>query len=312
MEIKGFLVPESLYKLNIEETETLIPKVKRGQIFFYKSLYPSLKNGNKFVLKIVKYSFPANETLREKERNNLKLEFKSAQRCFQSKHVIQPVSMALNETHAGILMENGGEQILQQSIKLGWGAREFAFAFLELAKGLQDLHNEGIHHGDIKPQNIMYDQLTNSYKYTDFGSAILFYGHVDILKTRQITDEILLRTITETYAAPEIMWAYNQGRLSEFKYDKIDIFSLALTIYSLIIRQYPSKIEKPLKDHPDSYQHFIHHIIGVMDHKIAAEMEGINRAVMIKLKELISLSIQQTARERPSLDDIITQLEIFF
>jgi serine/threonine protein kinase len=41
----------------------------------------------------------------------------------------------------------------------------------EVAEALEFTHNKNVIHNDIKPENILYDPTTNSFKLTDFGYA---------------------------------------------------------------------------------------------------------------------------------------------
>ena len=85
--------------------------------------------------------------------------------------------------------------------------------FYKILKGIQAIHEAGICHRDIKPQNILFDKDFN-IKICDFG----YSTHND----ENLTDLVG----TPSYGAPEI--------LNEEPYDgfKADIFSLG--VYYLI------------------------------------------------------------------------------
>jgi len=53
--------------------------------------------------------------------------------------------------------------------------REKLKILYDVACGIEHLHDIGIVHGDIKPQNVVYSKKTDSYKICDFGSASLIH-----------------------------------------------------------------------------------------------------------------------------------------
>ena len=66
----------------------------------------------------------------------------------------------------------------------------------DLARGLQECHRNGIVHGDVKPDNIIYVESKDKYNLIDFGSS------------RQLdpnTKTCLIESTTYLYAAPEVM-----------------------------------------------------------------------------------------------------------
>ena len=42
-------------------------------------------------------------------------------------------------------------------------------AVINMAAGLKELHNLGYAHGDVKPENILYNPLTHAIRFIDFG-----------------------------------------------------------------------------------------------------------------------------------------------
>jgi len=87
--------------------------------------------------------------------------------------------------------------------------------FTGIAEALAFLHEHGIAHGDIKPDNLLLDEGSGRLKITDFGTS------------RRLTDN-LIRTFRHAgawaYQAPEIQQANQRGAVS-------DLFSVGAVLY---------------------------------------------------------------------------------
>lgn len=99
--------------------------------------------------------------------------------------------------------------------------------YQQVVNGVQYLHQLGMSHGDIKPQNVLVsgDQV----KITDFGASILpedMYA-----RTRENGGTIL-------YSAPEIVGTTKRGRSREALF-AADIYSLGVLLYHLITSRLP-------------------------------------------------------------------------
>jgi len=107
--------------------------------------------------------------------------------------------------------------------------------FAGVAEALGFLHENGIAHGDIKPDNLLLDERSGRLKITDFGTS------------RRLTDN-LIRTFRHAgawaYQAPEIQQANQRGAVS-------DLFSVGAVIYHLATGRLPrSSIHELLTSAP--------------------------------------------------------------
>ena len=93
----------------------------------------------------------------------------------------------------------------------------------DMLRALAVAHSHGIVHGDIKPANIMYDSVNDTYILTDFGAA---YTE----KRERMADNVIVGT--PAYMSPE--------QLEGKKLDgRSDLFSLAVTLYQLLTGHQP-------------------------------------------------------------------------
>jgi serine/threonine-protein kinase len=93
----------------------------------------------------------------------------------------------------------------------------------DMLRALAVAHSHGIVHGDIKPANIMYDAVNDTYILTDFGAA-----YTD--RRERLGDNVIVGT--PAYMSPE--------QLEGKKLDgRSDLFSLAVTLYHLLTGYQP-------------------------------------------------------------------------
>lgn len=105
----------------------------------------------------------------------------------------------------------------------------------DIASGLAYLHQEGIVHQDIKPENILLDTKHDRYMLADFGIS----GKSRSRLSRSVNMSNMTLSMTEAYAPPEKF----SGNLADIEPDtKGDIFSLGMTMYELAVGQLPFQI----------------------------------------------------------------------
>jgi DNA-binding NarL/FixJ family response regulator/tRNA A-37 threonylcarbamoyl transferase component Bud32 len=138
----------------------------------------------------------------------------------QSRHVAHIVGHGNSEDHAYLVMEffEGGDL----NKRLGGKAIEPAEAlrlFRELMFALGEIHEKGILHRDLKPQNLMFRE-DGSLAVVDFGIA----KHIDSSVERTHAGEVLG---TPRYMSPEQV----QGRALDLR---TDIYSAGVLLFQML------------------------------------------------------------------------------
>jgi serine/threonine protein kinase len=107
--------------------------------------------------------------------------------------------------------------------------------FKQLINAVKYLHDKGIAHLDIKPENIIIKKETETLKLIDFGEAVVFRLGENIFKKRGLRGSI-------AYLPPE---AFEDA---EYECDKIDIWCCGVVMYNIIFKSMPWKIAKVKDD----------------------------------------------------------------
>ena len=105
------------------------------------------------------------------------------------------------------------------------------YIFRQLLEGLVYLHNQGIAHRDIKPDNILINSK-NQIKITDFGLTAYLSG-----ESKGVLSGGKTRVGTWSYGPPEIIFFNNPESVDV----SCDIFSLGYTIFELMNFQLPTR-----------------------------------------------------------------------
>jgi serine/threonine protein kinase len=150
--------------------------------------------------------------------------------------------------------------------------------FEGVAEALAFLHQHGIAHGDLKPDNLLFDEPSGCLKITDFGTS------------RRLTDN-LIRTTRHAgawaYQAPEIQQANQREAIS-------DLFSVGAVMYHAVTGRLPrASIQALLTSAP------------------ITRPRQFNPAIPPALDDLVmQLLVDDPARRLPSARELQRQLQI--
>ena len=123
------------------------------------------------------------------------------------------------------IAENGELFNYIYELKKGFNDKICAKIFLNIIKRVKILHEKGIIHGDIKPENVLVGN--------DFDIKLIDFGFSEKVKK----DNYMINSISgsDTYCSPEIKRAHIQG----YNGIKSDIFSLGVLLFVIRAGKFP-------------------------------------------------------------------------
>jgi PAS domain S-box-containing protein len=189
----------------------------------FKVLRATRKTDNKpVILKVGRQAM-----LTPKAKKKLDDELQLAQQI-QSTHVAHYIGLEEYEPNYWLFVQEdmGGTSLAQLIPSQGFDIDLFLPLALQIATGLQAIHQQTIIHKDIKPSNIIWNGNTQQLAIIDFGSAV---------QAQQINHRILpLTSGTLAYIAPE-----QTGRINRAIDYRTDFYALGVTFYQLITGRLP-------------------------------------------------------------------------
>ena len=151
---------------------------------------------------------------------------------------------------------------------------------LDIANGMNYLHQSGVVHCDLKPQNILLDEKNRAY-ICDFGNT-RFQGHT----SKDVAGTMI-------YSAPEVV-----AGLSEMWDSSVDVYSFAVVLWEV----YHGKV--PYLDHAKES-----HVYNLV---CSGFREEINPALVPEaMTDLITICWDQDPAKRMTFAEILTKLHVF-
>lgn len=191
------------------------------------------ETGADLVVKQLRELYPSAESLAKFAR-----EFEIT-RSAAGPNIIEAYEFHAHEGTVGITLEDFGGRSLVELLKSSGGRVEPELALrlaIQVADGLEHIHNLNIVHKDINPANIVYNPDTGVAKLIDFGiSQVLSRTSISAQPVRTFAG-------TPAYMSPE-----QTGRMNRDLDPRSDLYSLGVTLYEMLTGSTPFESDDPLE-----------------------------------------------------------------
>jgi serine/threonine protein kinase len=178
--------------------------------------------------------------------------------------------------------------------KNGFSEDVTKYIFSQILKGVEDLHKNGICHGDIKLENILLFGDNYEIKLCDFGYSTRFLDDNNQKKKLNGSKG------TACYAAPELF------EDKEYEGDKIDIFSLGALLFVLMTKKF-GFLKATIDNISMDYKKILYKLIKTKQYqkywKILEKKCQIN-SLSENFKNLFLKMVAYKPEERPTIDEI--------
>ena len=138
------------------------------------------------------------------------------------------------------LMERSLAKLIEEQRNEHFSVSVVLDIIVQIARGMWYLHEQGVAHRDLKPQNVVVKQLTSPHlsgyfcvKLVDFGMS---KTKVEALKSNTATAPGIGTTL---YRAPEVHPDANPGEKGKVNWFKADVFSFSMTCAHLLSLKRP-------------------------------------------------------------------------
>jgi PAS domain S-box-containing protein len=187
----------------------------------------------------------------------------------------RPVALTHDNGRKTLVLEDPGGTPLDQLLGRSLDVSDFLRIAIPLARALRHVHERGLIHKDIKPENILVESASRGAWLMGFGIASR------VLRERQAPEPPETITGTLAYMAPE-----QTGRMNRSVDSRSDLYALGVTFYELLTGALPFTAADPIE--------LIHcHIARepVPPHELASALPAPLSMIVMKL-------LAKTAEER--------------
>lgn len=170
------------------------------------------------IIKVPREDYPSLRTL-ARYRNEYNI-LKST----QLPGVVGIVELVKHQKSWAIVEEDFGAKSLDQILLTRrMGVAEFLRMAIKMCEGLAGIHNNGIIHKDLKPSNILVNELSGEVKIGDFGLSTMIGRERTDLKSPSLLEGTL------AFISPE-----QTGRMNRVVDYRTDLYSLGVTFYLML------------------------------------------------------------------------------
>lgn len=198
---------------------------------------------------------------------------------------------------------NGGDllDMLDQRVDCGLPmhleATEARHVFTQIVSGLKEMHDHGIAHRDLSLENVLYDDVSETFVIIDLGACIQLprdaqtKGHLPVVPRRGIFGKL-------NYIAPE-MWLGGEF----FEPMKTDIWALGIMLFMLLTASTP--VNKASASDPYFTEIAEGHVIPMAMKRIYGEDEHCVDTNVLLAMDLLHRMLRPNPSERLSIEEVL-------
>ncbi len=190
------------------------------------SLYRAVRNDDlcRVILKVVD-----SRCSRPKDLEQLKREYEIGQ-LLDTPAVVKVLAFETYQGAPALVLEDFGGQSLDGLLGTPMAIGSFLPLAVRIAGAIADVHQQGVVHKDLKPDNILVNLASGEVKIADFGLASrLPREHQPAQPSRLIEGSL-------PYLSPE-----QTGRMNRALDNRTDLYSLGVTFYQMLTGRLPSR-----------------------------------------------------------------------
>ncbi len=148
----------------------------------------------------------------------------------------KPRTLASDNGRTALLLEDPGGEVLGRCLAQPWEIEAFLRVSIGMLIALGHVHQQGLVHKDIKPDNFFLDRSSGQAWLTGFGIASR------LPRERQAPEPANAIVGTLAYMSPE-----QTGRMNRSIDSRSDLYSLGVTLYQMLTAQLPFSASEPLE-----------------------------------------------------------------
>jgi serine/threonine protein kinase len=143
----------------------------------------------------------------------------------------------------------GGRDLIQCLMHTGnFDEKTGRFYFKQLMEGIAYIHEKGMVHRDLKPDNLLFND--------EFRMKVADFGTVGSLHKQAVLSTFCG---TENYMAPEVLASYEERQ--QYAGEPVDVFSCGVILFIMVVGSMPFQIALPDNDlykyiHQGRWKHF--------------------------------------------------------
>ena len=241
--------------------------------------------------------------------------------CVYSRHFAKPLAIdhevqwapndfGTSNLYTEIIFEYGGESI----DNLGDTKITTIYNLMrQSASALCLLHNTGVIHMDIKPQNMVF--ANGLLKIIDMGGSH-GYETKSIVYKPTVNLKGKITEFTRAFSPPEILKEYEKinPQSTHFELGKVDVYSWAMSFFSILLSRSAHDLESDIVKYklktPEVYAKFFEELV-TPELSIIETNNETEEKIKLKVQELLKVQLSYDPSERYTMPKIVQDMKNF-